>query len=308
MERPGGIEVVVVGGGLAGLRVAEIVSGSGIEVLVLEAGEHMGEKICADGLSRKALSLNYVPEEFYERELRSLRIVKGNRQFDLRSDSPIVVTFDRRGFCKWQVDRVLDDGGEVRFNSRVKGIQTESSTLLLEDGDVISYRTLIGADGSLSLVRRTLGLSNKFIHCFQFRCEKELDQIEWGSDVPELGKGDYYVFPHKGHTRIGWGSLGKGRFPTRRDLIRGFREFWKRRGVELHTSSPESWPIQVEYEGLRFGNIFLVGDAAGLPSQVTGEGIYQALVSGAVIGEFIGKGTEWKERIADIIMEKRLGG
>jgi len=284
------IDVVVVGAGPAGLRAAEIVAEAGREVLVLEAKEIAGDKVCADGLSRNALDLEHIPQEFYERELCSLRIIKGDRQFDLTSDSPVVVTFDRRGYCRWQIDRILDKGGEVRFNSRVKDIRPESSMIILEDGDVIRYRTLIGADGSISLVRRALAISSKFIHCFQFRYEKDFERMEWGSDVPDLGEGDYYVFPHKQHTRIGWGSMGNGRFETRRDLIRGFMEFWKERGIELKPNTLESWPIQVEYKGFRFGNIYLVGDATGLPSHVTGEGIYHALVSGESIARYIIEG------------------
>jgi flavin-dependent dehydrogenase len=286
------IDVVVVGGGPAGLRAAEIVASSGGDVLVLEARERIGDKVCADGLSRNALDLGYVPEGFHERELHSLRMIKVDRQIDLRSDTPIVVTFDRIGFCEWQVDKILDEGGEVRFKSKVREVRPGSSTVILEDGDAIGYRTLIGADGSISLVRRVMGLSTRFIHCFQFRYQDELERIEWGSDVPELGEGDYYVFPHKGHTRIGWGSMGEGRFQNRSDLVEGFREFWKGRGIEFDPAKLESWPIQVAYEGFQFGNVFLIGDAAGLPSQVTGEGIYHALVSGESIARSITEGRD----------------
>ena len=41
------------------------------------------------------------------------------------------------------------------------------------------------------------------------------------------------------------------------------------------------------YHGIRFGNTYLAGDAAGLVSSFTGEGIYQALVSGKEVAKMI---------------------
>ncbi len=49
----------------------------------------------------------------------------------------------------------------------------------------------------------------------------------------------------------------------------------------------ESYPIAYDYRGVKFGNIFLVGEAAGLASGLTGEGIYQSLVSGLEVANMI---------------------
>jgi len=38
--------------------------------------------------------------------------------------------------------------------------------------------------------------------------------------------------------------------------------------------------INYDYQGWRFGSSFLIGDAAGLASGLTGEGIYPAIISG----------------------------
>ena len=45
--------------------------------------------------------------------------------------------------------------------------------------------------------------------------------------------------------------------------------------------------VNYDYRGVRFGKTFLVGDAAGLASGLTGEGIYPALISGQVVAKMI---------------------
>jgi flavin-dependent dehydrogenase len=49
----------------------------------------------------------------------------------------------------------------------------------------------------------------------------------------------------------------------------------------------ESYPISYDYRGFQFGNIFLAGEAGGLASGLTGEGIYQSLASGREIARMI---------------------
>ena len=45
--------------------------------------------------------------------------------------------------------------------------------------------------------------------------------------------------------------------------------------------------INYDFRGYHFGNRFLAGDAAGLASGLTGEGIYPAILSGETIAKLI---------------------
>ncbi len=59
-----------------------------------------------------------------------------------------------------------------------------------------------------------------------------------------------------------------------------FLEWLREKNIDPDTAVLHSCPIGCDYKGYRFGNIFLAGEAAGLASWFTGEGIYQSLVSG----------------------------
>ena len=49
----------------------------------------------------------------------------------------------------------------------------------------------------------------------------------------------------------------------------------------------ETYPISYDYQGVQFGHIFLIGEAAGMASGLTGEGIYQSIVSGQEVARMI---------------------
>ncbi len=54
----------------------------------------------------------------------------------------------------------------------------------------------------------------------------------------------------------------------------------KEHNVDLTDAKYEEWTINYDCQKFEYGNIFLVGDAAGFTSGLTGEGIYFAMVSG----------------------------
>jgi len=64
-------------------------------------------------------------------------------------------------------------------------------------------------------------------------------------------------------------------------------DFLKKRNFVEPFRELEAAPINYLYQGSVFGNIFLIGDAAGLSSRTTGEGISYAMISGQEIGKKI---------------------
>ena len=74
---------------------------------------------------------------------------------------------------------------------------------------------------------------------------------------------------------------------------------------KISNSKYEAFIIDFDYQGYHFENIFLVGDAGGFVSGLTGEGIYQALVSGEEIGKIILNKNYQSSKIQELLKIKK---
>ncbi len=146
---------------------------------------------------------------------------------------------------------------------------------------------LIGADGASSRVRRLLGLPrDHWATGWQIRLDPDLAR-ERGIDLnrpsvwfaPHLfGAGYGWAFPGSDALRLGCGA--SSRSVGMAELKRSFFTWLTRFNLGSGDGRLEVGTIGCQYSGHRFGRVFLAGDAAGLASPLTGEGIAQALISG----------------------------
>jgi geranylgeranyl reductase len=94
-----------------------------------------------------------------------------------------------------------------------------------------------------------------------------------------------WIFPHGKYVSIGCGcELG---LTTGHKLRTNFNKWLKKNKIDVTNGEFRGFYVNPDHQGYRYGNIFLAGDAAGLASGLTGEGIYQALVSGDEVAELI---------------------
>jgi len=272
-------EVVIIGAGPAGLSAAKVLTEGGKKVLVLEKNQEIGPKICAGGLTFKDFDLG-IPIQIAERVFYSIKINYLGKTIEVKRDSrPLVATIGREKLSQWQIQQIKK-GLEIRTNSEVMEIKNNS--VLLKDNQEIEFDYLIGADGSLSLVRRHLNLSTKnTLLTIQYLIPKKLSDLEVFFDKKLFGSGYAWVFPHENYTAVGCGIESKSQKANK--LLANFHQWLKEKGIDFKNADLQTFPVNYDYQGFEFGNKFLIGDAAGFASGLTGEGIYFAIVSGQEI-------------------------
>jgi len=134
------------------------------------------------------------------------------------------------------------------------------------------------------VVRRALGLGYKN----NLNIEAEFHEkraAEIHIDLKGIGIGYAWLLPHRDYTSIGLGN--PERFCTGNELNEKFTQFCVRTGVDKKGLKIRAMPLNFRYDGFRFGNVFLAGDAAGFACPLTGEGIYQAMLSGKMVSKLI---------------------
>jgi len=275
-------DVIIIGAGPAGLAAAKVLGEGDKRVLVLEKNQKIGQKICAGGLTLKDFGLG-IPINLAEQIFHSIKINYSDKVFEIKRTKPFVVTISREELGQWQLQQIKKNV-EIRMNSEVVEIKNES--ILLKQKEEIRFNYLIGADGSLSRVRKYLNLPPKKIWLsMQYIIPKVFSELEVFFDQNLFGPGYAWIFPHKVYTSIGCGSESK--FKNAVGLSKNFHCWLETKKIDYSKSQFQTAFINFDYQGFNFGNKFLIGDAGGFAPGFTGEGIYFAIVSGQEIAKKI---------------------
>ncbi|KAB2891635.1 MAG: NAD(P)/FAD-dependent oxidoreductase [Desulfobulbaceae bacterium] len=281
-------DVVIVGAGPAGLACAGIAAGGGMKVLVLERKPFPGPKVCAGGITWSGL-INRVPGCLEERRFSRQYVRTPLQQVCISAGNPIVATVNREKLGSYMTSKAVSAGATVISPAVVRSIGEESVRYCgKEDGKEfkVRYRFLVGADGSASLVRRSLQLPTR--HCgIGINCQISggLEKMEWHLAPSLFGNGYAWIFPHRETTSIG--AYADASVMKAGDLQHGLKSWVANRGLSLAGARQRAELINFDYRGWKFGRVFLAGDAAGLASGLTGEGIFPAIVSGEAIARYL---------------------
>jgi len=296
-------DIIIIGAGPAGLNCAKALSECGKKILLLEKKEVIGPKVCAGGLTMPDLEYLKIPDDILGRKFDGVTVHSPLSKCDIGSEEYFICTIDRKTLGQWQLGKIDRSKIEIRTGTTVAGIEKDS--IVLSDGERIGFKYLVGADGSNSLVRKYLGLKTEsFGIGIQYvipgwNCEK----LEFFLDSNVFHAWYGWIFPHKDFVSVGCGANPKT-FPLKQ-LRANFERWLKDMRIDVSKGRYEAHSINYDYRGYKFDNIFLAGDAAGLTSGLTGEGIYPALISGEEIAKSILDGNYVSREIEKLVSLKK---
>jgi geranylgeranyl reductase len=298
-------DVIIVGGGPAGLACAEHLGRSGMKILLLEKDHRFGNKVCAGGITRKGLSLLRIPDAIVEQKIFRTALHSPRRTSHGALPEPIVVTVGRMEFGTFQ--KSLLSGTNVKVLAGMRVVEVTASTVVCAGGEVFGYHRLVGADGYASLVRRYLGLNvrRRLIGIQYIVPAKDIDPVlEIFLDSRHFHAWYGWIFPHRESLAIG--CCCDTRYLPAAKLKKRFHRWLAEKGIDTGKAEYQSAPISYDYRGLRFGNIFLAGEAAGVASGLTGEGIYQSMVSGREVARYILGSDEVSDEMKFVLKYNRI--
>ncbi len=167
-------------------------------------------------------------------------------------------------------------GATIKIACRVTEITPRH---ISTSSDTFSYDFLVGADGANSAVRRHLQVPiEKMGMGIHYHVPGNFSQMIWHLDPARFNTGYSWIFPHEGRASVGAYCYKQDMRPSQ--LKERLHDWLEEKNIDWRGCRPEAAHINFDYRGWQFGTTFLVGDAAGLASGLTGEGILPAIISG----------------------------
>jgi geranylgeranyl reductase family protein len=276
-------DAIVVGAGPAGSATAIRLARDGARVLLADRARFPRDKPCGGGLTGRAvreLPVDVTP--VVEDVVRSFEVrLRYRKRFERRSEAPLVLMTQRRRLDAFLVEQAAAAGADFRDGVTVEGLTVgPDGAALTVGGQRVHGRVVVGADGVNGKLARAAGLGGGIVYGIALEGNGPLHPGQQGKATVELGvvPGGYgWVFPKDGHANYGvggWSSEG----PRLREHL---RRLCAVHGVDVDGLTDlhgRRLPIR-RTSAARRGQVLLVGDAAGLVDPLSGDGIYEALVS-----------------------------
>ncbi|MFD3924783.1 NAD(P)/FAD-dependent oxidoreductase [Streptomyces sp. NPDC058614] len=299
------IDVLVAGGGPAGLAAAIHAALAGLEAVVVEPRTGPVDKACGEGVMPGGVSaLRALGVEVTGRELRGIRYVDGTTRAEASFRGGNGLGVRRTTLHSALHQRAVDVG--VRMLPGKVGEVRQSADTVTAAGT--TARWLIAADGLHSPVRRGLGLElpgrphGRYGLRRHYRVEPWTDFVEvhWSTH------GEAYVTP-VGDDLVGIAVLSRSRRGYDEHLA-GFPALTASLRGPAATEVRGAGPLRQRVKRRTAGRVLLVGDAAGYLDALTGEGIALSLATAGAAVRCLaaGRPAEYERAWARLTRRHRL--
>ncbi len=316
MEDSGKYDVIVIGGGPAGLSAARSAAEGGLRTLLIEEHGEIGLPLaCGEGISvEKYLELKNMPKEqpmflgdpqvvgnqnqigsFIERELKIQRFFMGDGGVFISHLDTLVISRPR--FDKTMAHLAHEAGAGIALNTSMKNLKftdnhVEVTCYQNETKKTIKYHAnlVTGGDGPAARSLKLAGLEGprKYIQGVQHNVEGvHSDGLDFYFDHNLTPMGYGWIFPKKNDTNIG--IVVDFRKKPREIIDQFFRKVQKSipglKGKKIKDRIagiiPASGPVEKSYTS----RYIACGDCAGFANSIFYGGIAIAIHTGQLAGE-----------------------
>jgi digeranylgeranylglycerophospholipid reductase len=292
-------DVIIAGGGPAGLSAAEVLAGSGRVVVVLEQNHEIGSPIRTSGGSFiDEMELLGIPSTLYH-PISRVRFLAPSNSAVFDYPTPKFCILDVRGAFQFLAERAIAAGAHIRLSTRVEaplhdadfvtGVRTATGELRAKlVMDATGYRSALLKQSGLDPGFRRFGVGSEY-DLYAPNCDQREAVLIVGDQVAPSGYA--WICPWgRGRVRVGVGVVHPDSRADPEDFLDRLVSRADRFGVNLQGAQPVEHhtgliPSEQFTERFAGNGILGVGDAVGNASSLLGEGIRWAIHAGRMAGE-----------------------
>lgn len=216
------VDVVVIGAGPSGSTVARLTSKSGLNTILLEAGDVGREKACGGFVPSSILRDFEIPDKVIDRQIFKLKAYYGTSVGEIKIDKSGSVL--RGVFDKHMLDEAASEGAKVMpmhqaidlivENGKINGVTVKD----LKKGNIFNVysKVVVSAEGARAKIVKKAGLLEEWKHksitrqyimklpsqnVFNERFEDDAIETYWDIE----GRGYAWIFPKKDYLYVGIG-------------------------------------------------------------------------------------------------------
>jgi flavin-dependent dehydrogenase len=278
-------DVIIAGGGPAGLSAAILAAKAGLETTVIEPKVGVIDKACGEGLMPGAVTLlnQMGVKPSISRPFIGVRYIGEGGTAEGKFPAGPGLGVRRTVLHSALLKRAQALGVTIK-EGRVEDIQQHEKHLIVNGQQA---RWLLAADGLYSSIRKSLALEQPSRRRPRYGLRRHYEVAPWSPyvEVYWTAEAEAYVTPVADNL-VGVAILfsgeplpeGHGAEQRYNLLLKAFPDLAKRLGNPV-TSVRGSGPFERRLSGRQQGRVLLIGDAAGYLDPITGEGIRLGLVS-----------------------------
>jgi len=285
------VEVLVVGGGPAGVAAAKSSAMNGADTLLLEKHPTiMANKPCGEACSKETLVTAGVKP--------SPRVVMHEAYALVYSPSMIEIKIPQIGyninksiFIQEIAAQAAEYGADIHVREEVVDVKREDSKMIVKTNrDIYIAKVVIGADGYNSTVARCIGVKERpepipTVQYIMANCRlKHPDAVRFYLGNKIAPGGYAWIFPRTEKlAEVGIGVRGGVAKEYLDAFVKKFSEELGDARILDYRGAPV--PIGGYISESVFDGVMLVGDAAGHVIPLTGAGIHSSVSSGLAAGK-----------------------
>ncbi len=285
-------DVVIIGGGPAGLYAGARLAAAGFDAALLEEHPSVGEPVhCTGVLAADAFDEFNLPRRSILNQLTTARFTSpAGHEVIYAGERVEAVVIDRRAFDQELLARALSAGVAVDRDSRATGVQVDADgvTVTTPTSEYRARACILACGANYSLHRQVgFGMPRLFLHTAQLElAASRLGDVElhFGAAIAPKGFGWVVPVERPSGRCARLGVMCDGDAP--RHFQRLAARVVSRWGITGDLARPRQKILPLAPISRTYGDRLLaIGDAAGLVKPTTGGGIYYSLVSAALAAE-----------------------